>query len=52
MNGKMGISDKLKSEAYVRKLEGQGINVESLKRDLKKKKDDNGQGISKQELLG
>lgn len=47
MNGKKDISKKLRDEAYVRKLEGQGINVDSLRRDINKKKDDNGQGISK-----
>jgi len=40
---------KLKNEAYIQKLQGEGVNVEALRNDLKKK--ENGstvEGVSKQ----
>lgn len=42
------LSDKLKKAAYVQSLEQQGINVDSLKRDLlKKNKNVNSERVSK-----
>lgn len=44
---KPSLSEQLKKESTLKKLEGQGIKVDSLKESLKKKKDVDGQVFSK-----
>mgnify|MGYP004448876249 CR=1 FL=1 len=40
-------NEKFMNEAKLKKLEEQGINVESLKKSIKQKQDDYGRRISK-----
>jgi hypothetical protein len=41
------IAQKMKNEAYIKGLEADGVNVDALMNDLKKKQDGNVTGISK-----
>jgi len=41
------INEKLKNEDYLNKLEKEGVKVDSLRKNLKRKQDDTSQGVSK-----